>query len=96
MVTWIQIVKYVKTNINLFCQTEDKLLWMNRQYCMHAFLCSLDAILFLIFMYLLDITRGRSEDKRVKGMLSLPFVVNLGIVILFIPQLTYKQGDITN
>lgn len=26
-----------KTNINLFCQTEDKLLWMNRQYCMHAF-----------------------------------------------------------
>ena len=37
MVTWIQIVKYVKTNINLFCQTEDKLLWMNRQYCMHAF-----------------------------------------------------------
>lgn len=64
---------------------------------LHAcFLCSLDAILFLIFMYLLDITRGRSEDKRVKGMLSLPFVVNLGIVILFIPQLTYKQGDITN
>lgn len=64
---------------------------------LHAcFLCSLDAMVFLIFMYVLDITRGIPKSGKVRTMIFLPFVVNLVTVILFIPELSYRQGEITN
>ena len=63
----------------------------------HAcFLCSLDAIVFLIFLYILDITRGLLEKRRTKILVSLPFIVNMATVVIFIPQITYRQGNITN
>lgn len=63
----------------------------------HAcFLCSLDAIVFLIFLYILDITRGLPQKGKMRIMLSLPFAVNMAVVILFIPKITYRQGNITN
>ena len=63
----------------------------------HAcFLCSLDAIVFLIFLYILDITRGLPKKRRTKILVSLPFIVNMATVVIFIPQITYRQGNITN
>lgn len=63
----------------------------------HAcFLCSLDAIVFLIFLYILDITRGLPEKRNMRILISLPFVVNMTAVILFMPMITYRHGDITN
>ena len=63
----------------------------------HAcFLCSLDAIVFLIFLYILDITRGLPKKRRTKILGSLPFIVNMATVVIFIPQITYRQGNITN
>ena len=63
----------------------------------HAcFLCSLDAIVFLIFLYILDITRGLTKKRRTKILVSLPFIVNMATVVIFIPQITYRQGNITN
>ena len=63
----------------------------------HAcFLCSLDAIVFLIFLYMLDITRGLPKKGRTKILVSLPFIVNMAAVVIFMPQITYRQGNITN
>lgn len=63
----------------------------------HAcFLCSLDAIVFLIFLYILDITRGLPKKKKTRILISLPFVINMIIVLMFMPKITYRHGDITN
>ena len=59
---------------------------------LHAcFLCGLDAMVFLIFMYILDITRGIPESGKVMAWILLPFVVNIAVVIIFIPELNYKM-----
>lgn len=64
---------------------------------LHAcFLCSLDAMVFLIFIYVLDITRGIPKSRGARAVIILPFVINLAVVILFIPKLCYRQGEITN
>ena len=64
---------------------------------LHAcFLCSLDAIVFLIFIYVLDLTKGITRDNKVGAMLAFPFFVNIIVVLLFIPKLTYRHGAITN
>ena len=64
---------------------------------LHAcFLCSLDAILFLIFMYILEITRGIPKSGKARAVIVLPLVVNLAVVIFFIPELSYRQGESTN
>ena len=42
----------------------------------HAcFLCSLDAIVFLIFLYIMDITRGLPKKRKARIFISLPFAV---------------------
>ena len=63
----------------------------------HAcFLCSLDAIVFLIFLYIMDITRGLPNKRKARIFISLPFAVNMAAVILFMPKITYCHGEITN
>ena len=63
----------------------------------HAcFLCSLDAIVFLIFLYILDITRRLPKKREARIFISLPFAVNMVAVILFMPKITYCYGEITN
>lgn len=64
---------------------------------LHAcFLCSLDAMVFLIFMYILDITRGIPQSGKVRAWILLPFIANLAAVIIFIPEINYRHGEITN
>ena len=52
--------------------------------------------ILLIFLYILDITRGLPKKRRTKILVSLPFIVNMATVVIFIPQITYRQGNITN
>ena len=61
-----------------------------------CFLCSLDAIVFLIFLYILDITRGVPKKRKARIFISLPFAVSMAAVILFMPKITYCHGEITN
>ena len=61
-----------------------------------CFLCSLDAIVFLIFLYILDITRGVPNKRKARIIISLPFAVNMAAVILFMPKIRYCHGEITN
>lgn len=64
---------------------------------LHAlFLCSLDVMVFIIFVYILDITRWIPKNNLYKIMLTLPFVINIIIVLMFIPKLEYRHGEISN
>lgn len=63
----------------------------------HAFfLCGLDLFVFSAFLYITDISRGLPVRRKNKLILRVPLVINLAVVILFIPQLTYHHGKITN
>lgn len=63
----------------------------------HAFfLSSLDAMVFLIFLYILDITYGISKSKKIRLLIAIPFALDIIVVMIFIPQLRYCKGDITN
>lgn len=60
------------------------------------FLCSLDIIVFMTFIYILDITKGLPKNKKMWGALLTPLVINLAVVIMFIPKLEYRIGKVTN
>ena len=61
-----------------------------------CFLCSLDTIVFLMFLYICDVTRGILHTRKNRILLILPLLLNLAVVIVFMPRLEYRGGDITN
>ena len=66
-------------------------------HILHAFfLCSIDTFVFLIFIYILDITRGMPESWKTRVLILIPFIINIAVVIAYIPVLEYRHGDITN
>lgn len=78
--------------VNHLTQIPDAL---NRIF--HAcFLCGLDTLVFCMFLYILDITKGISKRRSVRLFLSLPFMISIAVVLLFIPELEYRRGEITN
>lgn len=64
---------------------------------LHAcFLCSLDTMVFFMFVYILDITQGIPKRRSIRRLLEFPFMISIVVVALFVPELTYCRGDITN
>lgn len=61
-----------------------------------CFLISLDAIVFLMYLYMRSITRGLPKKKLYRRLMFLPLVINAVIVVAFLDQLTYRQGKVTN
>lgn len=60
------------------------------------FLISLDTFIFGIYVYMLSITKGIPKSIKSKVMIVLPYLINVGIVIVNIPYLEYREGRITN
>ena len=60
------------------------------------FLCSLDAIIFMMFMYVLDITIDIPKKKGERFIYTIPFALCIAVVIIFLPELQYIHGDVTN
>ncbi|MBO5426551.1 MAG: hypothetical protein J6A25_13665, partial [Lachnospiraceae bacterium] len=60
------------------------------------FLLSLDSFIFLLFIYMISITTGLPKQKAYRHLLFVPFLVNVIIVVVNMPSLEYRQGDITN
>lgn len=64
---------------------------------LHAlFLISIDTVIFVLFLYMLNITGSYKKNKRRKLLIYVPFVINLIIVILNIGSLEYVEGNISN
>lgn len=57
------------------------------------FLSSIDTVIFTVFLYLLDTTRGLPSDRRKRLFLFLPFLLNLAVVFLALPSLEYRKDS---
>lgn len=60
------------------------------------FLCSLDSVIFALFLYMLKITGIYPKKKLGKMLVFMPFVINIFIVVLNINSLEYIHGKVTN
>lgn len=60
------------------------------------FLCSLDFIVFTMFLYVIGISRKLPKSKKEKLLLVLPLVINLAAVAAFMPELEYREGAVSN
>lgn len=60
------------------------------------FLLSIDGSIFLLFLYMLSITTGLPKQRSKRILLFSPFVINVLIVLLFLPMLKYRQGELSN
>ena len=57
------------------------------------FLISIDTLLFLLLLYMLDATEGLPKSWKKKLILLTPFLVNVLIVVLNLHSLEYRQGE---
>ncbi len=60
------------------------------------FLLSLDTFIFLVYIYMLSITKGIPKSKKRRCLIFLPYVINVVVVIANIPELEYRTGVYTN
>lgn len=60
------------------------------------FLLGLDALVFLVFLYMLLLTSEFPRTKWKRAVICVPFVVNILVVIFNIFDLEYREGKITN
>lgn len=64
---------------------------------LHAlFLSSLDAVIFVLCLYMLLITGAYPKQKAGRVIIFAPFLVNIVVVLLSIGSLRYEIGSVTN
>ncbi|MDY3249579.1 MAG: HD domain-containing protein [Candidatus Choladocola sp.] len=56
------------------------------------FLISIDGLIFLLLLYMLDTTEGLPVQWQKRLLLAMPFLVNVLIVVWNLPTLEYRQG----
>lgn len=61
-----------------------------------CFLCLIDTIVFIMFLYILDISSEKLKSCKNRLIFKFPFIINLLVVIFFIPSLEYRKGEISN
>ncbi len=64
--------------------------------CHGIFLLSIDSFIFLLFLYMLSITTGLSKRRSRRLLLYSPFLINALVVIVFLPELKYMEGKLSN
>ena len=60
-----------------------------------AFLVGIDAVVFVEFLYILDMVRGLPRGRLVRAALCLPFAANALVVVLFLGGLEYREGPLS-
>lgn len=61
-----------------------------------CFLLGLDCFIFRLFVYMLSITSGIPKTKKGIVLMYSPLVVNVILVVVYLPELEYRQGEISN
>lgn len=69
---------------------------MVNMICHMFFLLSLDTLIFLLFLYMRAITEGIPKPKKYGMLLYIPYILNVLVVVVFMPQLNYHEGEISN
>lgn len=57
------------------------------------FLTSIDILIFLMLLYMLDATEGLPKDWKKMSLLCAPLLINILIVVLNLHSLEYRQGE---
>lgn len=60
------------------------------------FLVSMDTFLFLLLLQMLSMTTGLPKLRSTTILLSIPYIINVIWIVVNIPQLEYRHGEITN
>lgn len=58
-----------------------------------AFLVSIDAMLFFLLLYTLNITDGIPSERWKRMIIAVPFIVNAAMVLMNLNSLEYIQGE---
>lgn len=58
-----------------------------------AFLVSIDAMLFFLLLYTLNITDGIPSERWKRMIIAVPFIVNAAMVLVNLNSLEYIQGE---
>lgn len=61
-----------------------------------CFLISLDVIIFMLFLYILQITGIYPDSRKIRAALYAPFGVNVIVIITNMNSLEYIEGEISN
>lgn len=61
-----------------------------------AFLVSIDLVIFVEFLYILDMVRGLPRGRAARAALCLPFAANALVVLLFLDDLEYRTGALSH
>lgn len=69
---------------------------MVNMICHMFFLLSLDTLIFLLFLYMRAITERIPKPKKYGMLLYIPYILNVLVVVVFMPQLKYHEGEISN
>lgn len=88
-VTMDAITAYTVNNLDKINYTLNLIMHM-------FFLISLDVMMFLVFVYILQITKGFPKNKKFWYLILAPLIINLIIVIVFLPELSFIHGKVTN
>ena len=57
------------------------------------FLISIDALIFISLLYMLDTTEGLPVSRKKRLLLATPFLINVLVVLLNLHSLEYRQGE---
>lgn len=60
------------------------------------FLVSLDALAFILFLYMLSVTGNLPVNRHKQILICTPFIINLCAVVLFLGELEYRHGARSN
>lgn len=61
-----------------------------------SFLLCLDLFVFLLFLYMLSMTAGFPKSRKMQILLYTPVLLNVILVIFYIPALKYYEGELSN
>lgn len=60
------------------------------------FLSAIDALVFILFLYILSVTNRFPKEKKQRVFIYLPFVINIIVVVYSLPSLEYRAGKYSN
>ena len=69
--------------------------WLNQLFHL-IFLLSLDLFIFVLFIYMISITTGLPKERKKRFFIYIPFLVNAVLVVVNMPALEYRKGEISN
>ena len=69
--------------------------WVNQLFHL-IFLLSLDLFIFVLFIYMISITTGLPKERKKRIILYIPFLINVILVVVNMPALEYREGEVSN